>query len=298
MDCPAFSHDLPSRQRPAFTLIELLVVIAIISILAAILFPVFAQAREKARQTTCLSNFKQHCTAIPMYAQDYDEMFPISVWWPYADEMTAPPAFALAEVLFPYTKNYQITICPSSSGTEKEREEQCYFCPLPLSVQQRQHDVTMHTNFGFNWQYLCPLTASDPNRIPFNYSVTLSLATLSRPAQIVLGTDSLGASTNFMGENARPGWQGGVSVVDPPCRFYADGSDSFPVQSQLPGFWEYRPKGGWKESTPGHVAGGYGRSLASAWGASKHSVYRWTRESLDDWTTLRRLQDRHTRFCG
>lgn len=63
-------------RRRAFTLIELLVVIAIIAILAAILFPVFAKAREAARKTTCLSNMKQLCTGSHMYTQDYDEYFP------------------------------------------------------------------------------------------------------------------------------------------------------------------------------------------------------------------------------
>src|SRR5687768_9897179 len=69
------------RRRAGFTLIELLVVIAIIAILAAILFPVFSQAREKARQSACLSNNKQWATAFLMYAQDYDERFPMAFGW-------------------------------------------------------------------------------------------------------------------------------------------------------------------------------------------------------------------------
>src|SRR5438132_4032797 len=78
------------RRMGAFTLIELLVVIAIIAILAAILFPVFAQAREKARSTSCLSNQKQISLAFGMYKQDYDETYPPAVdlvsgqWWEQA----------------------------------------------------------------------------------------------------------------------------------------------------------------------------------------------------------------------
>src|SRR5436853_6791160 len=70
-------------RRRGFTLIELLVVIAIIAILAAILFPVFAQARNQARKTTCLSNTKQLGLGVLMYLQDYDEVFPTSgaCWW-------------------------------------------------------------------------------------------------------------------------------------------------------------------------------------------------------------------------
>ena len=98
-------------MRKAFTLIELLVVIAIIAILAAILFPVFAKAREKARQTSCLSNLKEIGLAVMMYVQDYDERIPM----PYSP---APANWPLWEDrIQPYEKNWQIHICPSLSTT-------------------------------------------------------------------------------------------------------------------------------------------------------------------------------------
>jgi len=97
-----------------FTLIELLVVIAIIAILAAILFPVFAKAREKARQASCTSNLKQLGAALAMYLQDYDECWPanntpgydatIEIWFPGW----------IANGLAPYCKNWQIFYCPSA----------------------------------------------------------------------------------------------------------------------------------------------------------------------------------------
>lgn len=121
-------------DRRGFTLIELLVVIAIIAILAAILFPVFAQARDKARATSCLSNCKQMATAVLMYCQDSDELiFPYrevesanyqyNPFWNDPNVGTGSCAMSDSAhkrfwdmLLQPYTKNYGIFLCPSNPG--------------------------------------------------------------------------------------------------------------------------------------------------------------------------------------
>ncbi len=119
----------PNRRvaNNGFTLIELLVVIAIIAILAAILFPVFAQARAKARQAACLSNTKQIGLALIQYSTDYDETYPgyrFRIPNPFAaDPLVGGSATAgskrenfLNHTLYPYTKNYDIWRCPSNSN--------------------------------------------------------------------------------------------------------------------------------------------------------------------------------------
>jgi prepilin-type N-terminal cleavage/methylation domain-containing protein/prepilin-type processing-associated H-X9-DG protein len=108
---PEPAEEMPTmsnRKRDGFTLIELLVVIAIIAILAAILFPVFAKAREKARTSSCLSNCKQIGLAVIQYVQDYDEHFP---YGPY-NGGNGP---ALGFMVNPYINNGQVWRCPSDS---------------------------------------------------------------------------------------------------------------------------------------------------------------------------------------
>jgi prepilin-type N-terminal cleavage/methylation domain-containing protein/prepilin-type processing-associated H-X9-DG protein len=117
----------PSAKTRGFTLIELLVVIAIIAILAAILFPVFAQARESARTSSCLSNSKQISLGILQYVQDYDEKFP----QPLNDVPASDPQYDKTDTgwgvwlvrhrgwehkIQPYVKNTQVFLCPSSPG--------------------------------------------------------------------------------------------------------------------------------------------------------------------------------------
>jgi len=116
----------PSRQGTfaGFTLIELLVVIAIIAILAAILFPVFAKARDKARQATCMSNLKQVGMALVQYSQDYDESHP-GVWFgpvslqPWSQPSDATTFYKWMDAVYPYVKNEQVFNCPSDGVNKK-----------------------------------------------------------------------------------------------------------------------------------------------------------------------------------
>lgn len=122
-----------TSKRNAFTLIELLVVIAIISILAAILFPVFARARENARRSSCLSNTKQLGLSVLQYAQDYDEKLPPSListtspltdkWWGF--------------LIQPYLKSNQLLYCPSDTGLNTN---------IPPNVN--------NVSYGYNYLYL------------------------------------------------------------------------------------------------------------------------------------------------
>lgn len=116
-----------THPRHAFTLIELLVVIAIIGILAAILFPVFVQAKESAKKTTCLSNLKQVGYAFEMYMTDYDGRLPDrrdlkqslpGGWKPWTSWPTSDPRAGWAAVVFnPYLKNTDVWTCPSVKGS-------------------------------------------------------------------------------------------------------------------------------------------------------------------------------------
>jgi prepilin-type N-terminal cleavage/methylation domain-containing protein/prepilin-type processing-associated H-X9-DG protein len=186
-----------SKGRRAFTLIELLVVIAIIAILAAILFPVFAQAREKARATSCLSNMKQIGLGIMMYSQDYDETYPLF----YAGNCTNPssritnPLDATGPLrlnmwqaqIHPYLKSWDIYACPSD-GVATSKDPVIKF-----------HNLS----YGYNYGYLSKFTikgingTADPAELAGGTCSTqwyqgVSYAAVQRPADIVMVVDTGG----------------------------------------------------------------------------------------------------------
>jgi len=132
---------MPRSRRSAFTLIELLVVIAIIAILAAILFPVFAMAREKARMSACISNMRQIGTSLMMYVQDYDETYPYCRFHQNLNlGTTAKPGTDKGYVvdswrnaILPYLKNVDVLGCPSNPWSRSVPGQLASLPPLPGS---------------------------------------------------------------------------------------------------------------------------------------------------------------------
>ena len=171
------------RQREAFTLIELLVVIAIIAILAAILFPVFARAREQARKAACQSNLKQIGLATMMYVQDYDEKYPMA-YMGYTGGR-------VHQVLEPYTKSAQVWICPTAGEIRRASGSLANsggygwnICGLTSAVA---------TGNGFGWS---PSTPCTPNG-----TGPLTLAAVPEPAQTVMAGDP--ASNGYQGNGTQ-----------------------------------------------------------------------------------------------
>jgi prepilin-type N-terminal cleavage/methylation domain-containing protein len=196
--------SIQSRKRAAtgFTLIELLVVIAIIAILAAILFPVFAQARAQARKTTCISNNKQVGLSELMYTQDYDETFPL-LFTPQnqgVPDGLGATTYTWQNLVQPYSKNWGIMICTENFLTHADPIN--YYDPVlnygmpPLSGMHNiaQWGDTYYGSPGFTvtvqWQGLGGAFKDNNWTQGTTNTPSSPLAALASPASMTLATDA------------------------------------------------------------------------------------------------------------
>ena len=190
-----------THRQNGFTLIELLVVIAVIVIVAAILFPVFSAAREKARQVSCISNIQQLGKATLLYAQDWDETYPLGLiscstsghfWTLWNDQPSELPCSGFQitwmDLLYPYVRNWNIYHCPSTefahaanfapAGTPRDRVEYSYGVSYYFS--------RLYNSYAGTWH-------QPPTTRP-----TLSLAEVIRPEEKVYMADSAGGVRGLM----------------------------------------------------------------------------------------------------
>jgi prepilin-type N-terminal cleavage/methylation domain-containing protein/prepilin-type processing-associated H-X9-DG protein len=179
-------------KNAAFTLIELLVVIAIIAILAAILFPVFAQARAKARSTACLSNLKQIGLAIMQYGQDYDEMYP-------------PTDYDVGSVRVVWQNLVEPYVKAGVSGTDTAQVRGVFVCP-DIDSQIPDSDPALNAQVGKN-----PLRSYGTNRFLMNPlrpggmtgARAIALSEVGSPAAVIMLAPSLGTIPDITGRDDR-----------------------------------------------------------------------------------------------
>jgi prepilin-type N-terminal cleavage/methylation domain-containing protein/prepilin-type processing-associated H-X9-DG protein len=186
----ATSYHGDHDRRQGFTLIELLVVIAIIAILAAILFPVFARARENARRASCMSNLKQIGLGFIQYAQDYDERLPTNQAnttqpnGPVGSASSVPKTFTWDEEIFPYVKSTQIFTCPSAVGPPPPAKQ---YNQDPYANSLGQWTGNPNRDYGMN----CNLLPSNGNQTGRQtVSGFLALSAIPNTAEIFLVGES------------------------------------------------------------------------------------------------------------
>lgn len=247
-----FGGAMSNKSPRGFTLIELLVVIAIIAILAAILFPVFAQAKEAAKKTVAISNFKQVAIASHMYLADNDDRFFMSnsggnsMGWGYGPPDTVP-----GQVLFPYVKNTIIYVDPKDPYSEQMRindqATQLGWNPAKLTAEQKAYALMVRANIGYNYAFFSPWRYGKAN----NYipgSATVGASEINSPSATLLFATSIWDRDQSGGSPKG----GGNWVVETPCWMDANGKLMRPMSQYAAGTGDgtlYSYMDGWAKPT-------------------------------------------------
>jgi prepilin-type N-terminal cleavage/methylation domain-containing protein/prepilin-type processing-associated H-X9-DG protein len=237
------------HDRRGFTLIELLVVIAIIAILAAILFPVFAQAREAARKTTCVANEHQIASAVQMYTQDFDEKMPLFF---ILDPSNSTSGLAWPALLQPYAKNWNVFRCPNMADATDGSGRSIWTTPAYYNPQ----NLSIWQGYGWNSTFM-------------NYSADCSdfdtsngsgpptpLASISKPADTVMFTGSSlePGSGSWAGSDTAYPVHGGYYPVEAPGIYNSPDGCAFSGGGWGQGSY-MGPYGGFEQPRHGNVGG-------------------------------------------
>lgn len=227
-------------MKRAFTLVEVVVVLAVVMILTALLFPVFQAAKSKAKQTSCLSDFRQAFLATTSYMSDYNDSFPVA-GYRYPGQGTIEDDKTWVQLVLPYARDFRIFRCPADY-TRGQVGNGTFDGDMVIGdVFKRYYNVSKLSNLGYNYLYLAPLATTGGS----NMILSAQSYMVGAPSSTLLFVDSV---ANISANGAPQG--GGNYLVVPPCR-YADLAGSGSVDT----FWGsitgmvnyYQANQGWLE---------------------------------------------------
>jgi len=247
------------KRSGAFTLIELLVVIAIIAILAAILFPVFAQAKVAAKKTAAISDMKQGVLASLMYSNDYDDSYMLSdsgsvngPGWGYGPPDTVP-----FQQMYPYTKNEQITVDPMDpwQSLTQRVTNQCQYMGCTSYANATPTEILyaegVRSNMGYNFAFFSPWIYPQVTGGYYIGSASLNASQVTQPAHTLMFGTSI---WNRTAGGAPSG--GGNWVVQTPCWQNASGNMLEPMATYAAANDLYSYGSGWQPSATSYLVYG------------------------------------------
>jgi len=214
MNCFAI---LESRGRPrhlkrrGFTLVEFLVVLAVITILAAITYPVFSAAKESARQTSCLSSFRQASIGTSLYLSDYDDSYVVAAYEPTSRAASSSDR-TWVQLLMPYMRSFPIFRCPSDYSDRPDNEAFFDEDLIPGDTYSRYYQASKRSNIGYNYIYLSPIVLAGNSRMR---PMARTGSQVGDQSNTILFADSVWEIDEF----GRPRG-GGSYLIVPPCRYF------------------------------------------------------------------------------